>query len=601
MAATFISDRNIRFLLYDLFKADALTRHPHYGMHNKKTFDMVIDAALRMARELCLPVLHEMDQNPFTFEDGRVRVHERVRRFMQESGDGGWIAARFPLDHEGEQLPSIITGLSNFIFAAANYSLSVYPALTAGAAQLITSFASDDLIETYVPRMLAGEWQGTMALTEPQAGSSLSDILTEAVPQGNGTYRIKGQKVFISGGDHDGVDNVVHLLLAKITGGPAGVKGISLFVVPRQRPTADGSLIPNDVAVSQVFHKLGYRGCPICELVFGQQDDCHGFLVGEPHRGLAYMFKMMNGARIEVGAGAAAIAQAAYCAALGYARQRPQGRLPEEKDPARPQVPIIEHADVKRMLLFQRAVVEGSLALILQCLLYEDFLHTTEGEERERYSLLLDLLTPVVKTYPSETGLRSVSSSLQCLGGYGYCEDFPLEQYYRDIRIHPIHEGTTGIQGMDLLGRKVVTQQGRALMLFFAEVQGCIDEAGGMEALSPLAQQLADALRRLQETTLFLTGERLPRGPAVFLADATLYLEMFGIITIAWQWLRQAVVAAALVEKCRKKKERDFYRGKLQTCRYFFAYELPRIRGLAETLHASDALTLEMEPAWFSD
>jgi len=275
---------------------------------------------------------------------------------------------------------------------------------------LITSFGDQQLIETYVAKMLSGQWQGTMALTEPQAGSSLTDITTKAVPAADGTYRIKGRKVFISAGDHDGTENVIHLMLAKIEGAPAGIKGVSLFVVPKKRIATDGQLVANDIVVSQIFHKLGYRGCPITELTMGEKDDCHGYLVGEPHRGIMYMFQMMNEERIGVGTAAAAIASAAYYAALEYTRERPQGRRLTEKDPVVPQIPIIEHADVKRMLLFQRSVVEGSFALLLQCALYEDLITvTTDETENEKYRLLLDLLTPVAKTYPAEMGIQATS------------------------------------------------------------------------------------------------------------------------------------------------------------------------------------------------
>jgi alkylation response protein AidB-like acyl-CoA dehydrogenase len=603
MAAKFISERNLKFLFYDVFDGPALTAYPYFEQHNKKIFDMILDATLKLARDIAQPTLREMDQHPPQLIEGQVRVHPAVRKFMLECGRGGWIAAGFPNELQGEQLPHMLNAICQFIFAAANYSISVYPGLTAGAAALIATFGTPALIETYVPSMLAGKWQGTMALTEPQAGSSLTDIISEAHPTDQGHYRISGQKIFISGGDHDGADNVIHLLLAKIPGGPPGVKGISLFVVPKLRPAEDGRLIPNDVTVSQIYHKLGYRGCPITELCFGEKQDCRGFLVGEPHKGLSYMFQMMNGARIEVGLGATAIAQAAYLAALDYARLRPQGRRLTEKDPARPQVPIIEHADVKRMLLFQKAVVEGALSLIIQCALYADRGHVTKGEDKENAGLLLDLLTPVVKTYPAEMGLLSVSSALQCLGGYGYCQDFPLEQYYRDIRIHPIHEGTTGIQGMDLLGRKVIMQNGRAMKLYLQEVHKTTAAARTSASLEMTAGQMEAAAEKLTGVTTDLISRAQARGAEIFLADATVYLEMFGIVTIAWQWLKQAVKAQALLDEqgSRPPRERNFYRSKLMTCRFFFKYEVPKINALADTLLDEEPLTVQMSANFFDD
>ncbi|MEJ2715979.1 MAG: acyl-CoA dehydrogenase family protein, partial [Deltaproteobacteria bacterium] len=441
MATKFVSEKNVRFILYDVLDSEALTTYPYFSEHNRETFDLVLETALKMGKDLLQPALREMDQSPPRFVDGQVRVHPVVKTYMKQSGEGGWIAANAPFELDGQQLPITITNACMFIFAAANYSASVYPLLTTGAAHLIESFASQDLIDTFLPKMFSGLWQGTMALTEPQAGSSLADVATQAEPTDEGHYKIRGQKIFISASDHDGVENIVNLMLARIKGAPPGVKGISLFVVPKKRLDVHGNLVPNDVTVTTVYHKLGYRGSPIAQLSLGEGNDCRGYLVGEAHRGLSYMFQMMNEARIGVGIGAAAIASAAYYTALQYARERPQGRRLSEKDPTQPPVPIIEHPDVKRMLLFQRAVMEGSFSLLLQCSLLADLVRVTDGEERDRNWLLLDLLTPVAKSYPSEMGVLSVSQALQCLGGYGYCEEFPVEQFYRDVRIHPIHEG----------------------------------------------------------------------------------------------------------------------------------------------------------------
>jgi butyryl-CoA dehydrogenase len=601
MPGKFVSERNLKFLLYEVFDAESLTRYPFFEDHNRKTFDLILDTALRISRDLLLPHLQDMDKNSPKFVDGQVKVHPLVREFMKESGEGGWISAGAPYDFGGQQLPITITAACHFIMAAANYSASVYPMLNTGSAHLIESFGSEELINTYIPKLFLGEWQGTMALTEPQAGSSLSDITTEAEPTADGYYRIRGQKIFISAGDHDGVDNVVHLMLARIKGAPKGVKGISLFVVPKKRLTENGELVSNDLHATAVYHKLGYRGAPITQLSMGDNGDCRGFLVGEPHKGLSYMFQMMNEARIEVGMGAAAIASAAYYASLEYANERPQGRRVSEKNPNSPPVRIIEHPDVKRMLLFQKAVVEGSLSLILQCCKYRDLAMVSEGEKKENYSLLLDLLTPIAKTYPSEMGVISVSQGLQCLGGYGYCDEFPLEQYYRDARIHPIHEGTTGIQGLDLLGRKIVMKNGKAAMLFVQEVNATIQAAAEDPVLKPYAKRLEEALGSLQKVTTSLVQIALEGDVEHFLADSTLYLELFGIVTIAWQWLLQGIAAQQALAKKPSEFELKFYTGKLFTMRYFFHYELPKIQGLTSRLMEADGLTLEMEAGYFVD
>jgi butyryl-CoA dehydrogenase len=440
-----------------------------------------------------------------------------------------------------------------------------------------------------------------MALTEPEAGSSLADITTMAEPTDYGYYKIKGQKIFISAGDHDGVENVVHLMLAKIQGAPAGVKGISLFVVPKKRIDEKGQLVFNDVATSGVFHKLGYRGCPIAQLSMGDSDNCRGYLVGEPHQGLLLMFQMMNEARIGVGAGAAAIASAAYYAALEYTKTRLQGRRLSTKDPTLPQIPLIEHPDVKRMLLFQRSVIEGALSLLMQSAKYADLAIVLTGEEKEKNELLLDLLTPVAKSYPSEMGILSISQGVQCLGGSGYCDDYPLEQYYRDARIHPIHEGTTGIHGLTLLGRNVIMKGGKAYKLYLEEVRKTIRQAEEFKELESYAQKLKQSLEMLQQVTAYLMDVQKKETPEIFLADATLYLEFFGIISVAWQWLLQATVVVKGLRNNPAGAEANFYNGKFFAFRFFFEYELPKIQGLASRLMHSDGLTVEVTPDLFSD
>ena len=596
----FISKRNLQFLLYQVFDVLALTKHEYYQEHDKEMFDAMLDTSLDFAQNLFFPIYKEMDRQPPQLIDGKVRVHPTVRTILKQLGANGWIGAIFSNEVGGAQLPIMIANSCYFILGASNYSATVYPGLSKGAAGLILSFGSDELIQTYVPKLFSGEWQGTMALTEPQAGSSLSDITTTAEPTADGYYKLRGRKIFISAGDHDGVDNVVHLMLAKIKDAPAGVKGISLFVVPQKR-IEDGKLVPNDVSVSEIYHKLGYRGAPITALAIGESDNCRGYLVGEPHKGLRYMFQMMNEARVEVGIGATAIASAAHYAALQYTQERLQGRKLTEKDPTQPQVPIIAHPDVKRMLLFQRAVIEGSLSLLMQCARYADLAKVLPaGEEKEKNELLLDMLTPIAKSYPSEMGILAVSSSLQCLGGYGYCEDFPIEQYFRDMRIHPIHEGTTGIHGQDLLGRKVTLHNGREYALYLDEVKQTIANAQSIAELKTYAQQLADAMELVQRVTQHLLGLSQSQGVDRFLADATVYLEFFGISTIAWQWLVQGIVAQQALTQEGSASDAEFYRGKLVTMQYFFGYELPKTLGLAQVLLNSQGLTVTMDSNVFS-
>ena len=637
MATQFYSKRNLQFLLYEVFDAQSLTSYPYYQDHARDTFDMVLDSAEQISEKLLKPLLTEMDRKEPQLVDGKIKIHEGMFPILKKFGEDGWINAGFSYEEGGQQIPSTVLSSAAFIFQAANYSSSVFPFLTSGAANLIRSFGSQELKETFTPKMYTGEWQGTMALTEPDAGSSLSDITTTAEPTENdaecrpGVYKIKGQKIYISAGDHDGCDNVIHLMLAKIKGGPSGAKGISLFVVPQKRialsngeravrdegramsgesspspltPHAS-SLTPNpsylednDVITAGVYHKMGYKGAPIAHLMVGSNDNTFGYLVGEPHKGLTYMFQMMNEARIGVGMNATAIGTAAYYASLEYAKERPQGRLISDKDITKPQVQIINHADVKRMLLFQKAVVEGSLSLLTQCSMYADLASVTEGEEREHYHLLLDLLTPIAKSYPSEMCCLTTSAAVQILGGAGYTTDFPVEQFYREARIHPIHEGTTAIHGLDLLGRKIIIKNGKSLQLLVAEILKTIEKASSIDRLKPFAQKLQTYLGKTDTVTKHLLG-LASKDLEIFLSDATLYLELFGIMTIAWQWLVQAIKAEEALQAGATGDDFNFYQGKIFTTRYFYEYELVKIDALMKRLLSEDNVTVEMEAGWF--
>lgn len=617
MATQFYSKRNLQFLLYEVLDVQSLTEYPYFQDHARETFDMVLDSAEQISEKLLKPLLTEMDRKEPQLVDGKIKIHAGMFPILKKFGEDGWINAGFSYEEGGQQIPATVLSSAAFIFQAANYSSSVFPFLTSGAANLIRSFGSQELKDTFTPKMYTGEWQGTMALTEPDAGSSLSDISTTAESTENkGVYKIKGQKIYISAGDHDGCDNVIHLMLAKIKGGPSGAKGISLFVVPQKiamsfepratsneqensQLTAHGSLLQdNDVITAGVYHKMGYKGAPIAHLMVGSNDNTFGYLVGEPHKGLTYMFQMMNEARIGVGMNATAIGTAAYYASLEYAKERPQGRLISDKDITKPQVQIIRHADVKRMLLFQKAVIEGSLALLTQCSMYADLASVTEGEEQERYHLLLDLLTPIAKSYPSEMCCLTTSAAVQILGGAGYTTDFPVEQFYREARIHPIHEGTTGIHGLDLLGRKIIIKNGKSLQLLVAEILKTIEKANSIDRLKPFAQKLQIYLGKTDSVTKHLLG-LASKDLEIFLSDATLYLELFGIMTIAWQWLVQAIKAAEALEAGATGDDFDFYQGKIFTLRYFYEYELVKIDALMKRLLSEDNVTVEMEAAWF--
>jgi len=581
MAQQFFSRRNIDFLLQEVLKVEELTQYDLYRDHSPETFALSLDTISKLAGEVMYPLFQEMDKNPPRFVDGVAHVHPKVRSFMKTCGEGGWVNPTMTYEQGGQQLPSVVNSALMFIMGAANFSLSAYLQLTTGAANLLAAFGSPRLQETYLQPMLTGCWQGTMALTEPNAGSSLADIRTTAEDTGLGYYKIKGQKIFITAGCTNATDNTVHMMLARIKGAPAGVKGISLFVVPRLR-VDDTGLVSNDVICTGIEHKLGYRGCPACQLSLGDNDDCRGYLVGEPNKGLTYMFQMMNEERVNVGIGAAGKATAAYYASLEYCRQRLQGRGLSQKNPESPQIPIIEHPDIKRMLLFQRAVAEGALALCLQVSKYIDLARI--GQDRERHELLVDFLVPIVKTYPSEMGILSTSAAIQCLGGYGYCSDFPVEQYYRDIRIDPIHEGTTGIQGQDLLGRKVTMKRGKAYQYFCEEVLRTIEEARGDALLQPYAEALEKSLQVMNKVTTHLLQYAGQGDLELFLGDATLYLELASILAVGWQWLVQGLAVRQAQDTNGHGQDQYFYQGKLHTLSYYFEYELPRIDSLSRIL-----------------
>jgi alkylation response protein AidB-like acyl-CoA dehydrogenase len=574
----------LRFLMRDVHGLEQLFGLERFAHLDQSATDLLLTAARDYADTAMFPYFREMDAEPARWEDFRVKTHPQIAQIMRDAGENGWIGGRDDFDKGGMQLPETVYAFIHVIFEAANNAAQGYIALTGGAAHLITAFGSQELIDTYVPNMYNGVWQGTMALTEPQAGSSLTDITTSATPTDQGFYHIKGHKIFISGGDRSDCDNFVHLTLARIDGAPPGVKGISLFVVPRMR-LDNGQLVYNDVQTAGDFQKMGQRGYSTTHLAYGDSGDCRGWLVGEPNKGLAYMFQMMNEARIGVGHTAAAVTHAAYLHALQYAKERPQGRLPGSRNPLDPPVLIIRHADVQRMLLTQQCIAEGSLSLTAECTMLADLYHAHPDEATRKQSLLLlEILTPVIKTYATEQGIRSVSLGLQVLGGYGYTMDFPLQQYYRDIRIMALYEGTTGIQSLDLLGRKVVMDNGAALQLLAERIGQTIQAAAQVPDFQLIAKQLGEELRRIDQVTRHLMQYVTAGQPERFTADATVYMEQFGTVVIAWQWLKIALKAYEALQMDGAAFDRTFYEEKLRCLKFFYRHELPHAAACATTL-----------------
>ncbi|MGE4199758.1 MAG: acyl-CoA dehydrogenase [Vulcanimicrobiota bacterium] len=572
---------NVQWQLFKVVGLESLTRLARFSDHDVVSFKQILETVKKLSDSELYPTLREMDAAPARFEDGSVVVHPVVGTTMKTLGEMGMIGAPLDYDDGGLQLPMTLFQALNYVIDAANNHVSGYSNLTFGAAELVAVFGSQQLKDDYLPKMLEGRWGGTMCLTEPQAGSSLSDVKTEAIPQEDGSYKIRGQKIWISGGDYKYVDNIVHLVLARVPGGGPGTKGISLMVVPKFR--LDGT--PNDVACAGDFQKLGQRGYCTTHIVFGEEDDCRGYLVGKLHHGLAQMFQMMNSARLAVGRSAAAIATAAYEASLAFAKERPQGRRLSnggKKDVSQEQTLIINHPDVRRMLLTQKCISEASLALILQTAYYYDMAHAAQGDEAQKYHLLLELLTPVTKTYPSEAGKRSVDLGVQVLGGAGFCDEYILQLYYRDIRIMSIYEGTTGIQSLDLLGRKILDQKGRALDLLEREIRATLAQSTFAEQ----AQQLEEQLVLNREVLKHLMPLAMQGEIETFLSDATVYMEFFSNIVIGWLWMKMAVTAH------QEGAGSEFLKAKIHAMKFFYQYELPLNHGLARVLQASERLTV---------
>ncbi|MCZ7438132.1 acyl-CoA dehydrogenase [Micromonospora sp. WMMC241] len=596
-----LSRRDLAFLLHDWLDVARLTERPRYAEHSRETFDAVLDLAARVAAERFAPHNRAADTSEPTVDGGRVRTIPQVKAALDAFADTGLFAATLDESVGGMQLPHAVAAAAFAWFQAANVGTSAYPFLTLGNANLLLAHGSAEQVDTWVRPMVEGRFFGTMCLSEPQAGSSLADLTTRAEPQDDGTHRITGTKMWISAGDHELAENIVHLVLARIPGGPPGVKGLSLFVVPKVLLADDGTPGPrNDVVLVGLNHKLGYRGATNTLLNFGEgvhrpygRVGAVGYLVGQPHQGLALMFHMMNEARIGIGAGATALGYTGYLKSVAYARQRPQGRPVADKDPTTPQVPIVAHPDVRRMLLAQKSYVEGALALVLYCGRLLDEEKTAPAEaDRERAHLLLELLTPIAKSWPSQWCLAANDLAIQVHGGYGYTRDYDVEQHWRDNRLNAIHEGTHGIQALDLLGRKVTMRDGAALELLLESMRATVDRAWKADGFAAdLAGRLGAAVDRIAVVTrrLWASGD-----PELALANASVYLEAVGHVVVAWMWLEQVLAVDAS-----GSPTDEFSAGKRAAARYFFRWELPKVAAQFDLLESLDRTTLDMRETWF--
>jgi butyryl-CoA dehydrogenase len=605
----------VDFLLHDWLAVESLTQRERFADHSRETFAQVLDTCERIAREKYAPFNRLVD----TEEPRVVSDHDGERVVLPQATHDAWkayaasgmLAAAQDYALGGMQLPYTVEAAANGFFAKASVSIGA-GMLTVGNANLLMAHGTPAQQRVFAHAEFAGRWSGTMCLSEPQAGSSLSDVATRAVPDGEGfeadalgpRYRLSGNKMWISAGEHGLTENIVHLVLAKIPGPDGrpvpGTKGISLFIVPKWLVDADGRLTGerNDVALAGLNHKCGWRGTTNTLLNFGEgrfkpggRAGAIGWRVGAPGEGLRCMFHMMNEARIGVGMAATMLGMAGFEASLDYAKQRLQGRpvSGSGKDPTQPPVPIVEHADVKRMLLAQKAYAEGALALELYCARLVDEQHTGDAAASAEAGRLLEVLTPIAKSWPSEWCLEANSLAIQVLGGYGYTRDFPVEQYWRDNRLNMIHEGTHGIQALDLLGRKVVMDGGAGLKLLATRVQATIERAGHAEGLAEPANALAGALQKVGAATKAAWATGVPEEA---LANATPYLQAFGHVVLAWIWLDVALAAQRLPDGATK-------RGKLAAMRYFYAYELPKIDAWLAVVAAREAVCRTMDPDAF--
>ena len=599
----------VDFLLYDWLRADALSTRERFADHSRDTFDAVLDTCERIAREKYAPFNRTVDMQEPQFDGEKVILPQCTHDARQAYADSGMLSAAQDYDIGGMQLPYTVEAAANSFFAAASISIGSNM-LTSGNANAIMAHGTALQKQVFAANEFNGRWAGTMCLSEPQAGSSLSDIATRAEPDGadfegealGPRYRLKGNKMWISAGDHELTENIVHLVLAKIPGPDGkpvpGVKGISLFIVPKKLVDTEGRLTGerNDVALAGLNHKLGWRGTTNTLLNFGEGRfpvrggaGAIGYLVGKPGEGLKCMFHMMNEARISIGMAATMLGLAGYHASLDYAQSRPQGRPigAGGKDATQPQSRIIEHADVKRMLLAQKSYCEGALALNLFCARLVDEQHTGTPESVAEARLLLEVLTPISKSWPSEFCLEANSLAIQIHGGYGYTRDFPVEQYWRDNRLNMIHEGTHGIQAMDLLGRKVLMEGGKGLQLLATRINDTIQRAMAQPELAGHANELARALQAVGATT---KAAWATDNPQEALANAVPYMQAFGHVVLAWTWLdvSLAVLArdAALAVPANA--------GRMAAMRYFFRYELPRIGAWLQVVRERDMTCAQM-------
>jgi alkylation response protein AidB-like acyl-CoA dehydrogenase len=589
---------DIRFILEDVLDVEQLSKLPGYEDATPDLLLSVLGEGAKLCEEVLAPINQSGDAEGCRWENGQVHTPKGFKEAYDEFVKGGWPAMTGPAAYGGQGLPHLARFIFDEMLCSANLSFSMYPELGHGAALALEAWGDDEIKARFLPKLVSGEWAGTMCLTEAHAGTDLGMIRTKAVPAGDGAYHLTGSKIFISAGEHDLTENIVHLVLAKLPDAPPGTKGISMFIVPKFLPTEEGGVgTPNGVSCGSIEHKMGIKANATCVINF---DNAKGWLVGEQHKGMRAMFTMMNGARLGVGMQGLGLAEVSYQNALAYTKDRVQGRaLTGAKNPAGEADPIIVHADVRRMLLTSKAYVEGMRALAYWVGLNIDVEHAhADAEKRQEASDLVALMTPIIKAFLTDVGFEVTNLGLQCYGGHGYIREWGMEQFVRDARIAQIYEGTNGVQAMDLLGRKIPEGNGRLARRFFTLVAGDVQAAMGDPTIGPWAQQLGAALKQLQETTM-AAMTRAMHNPDEAGAAAADYLRLCGVIATGWMWLRMAKVAQAKLAAGTANGDARFYDAKVKTARFYFTRLLPQTQALVASINAGAAPVMELEVAAF--
>jgi alkylation response protein AidB-like acyl-CoA dehydrogenase len=596
MAQTIVDRRDVDFVLHEQLNVQQLSKYDRFSDFSRKTVDLIISEARNLAIKEMAPVLRAGDEEGCTFENGQVRVPESFKRIYQLFGEGEWIAMCDDLEWGGQAMPVAVSLAAKNFFHGANFPATLTVLLTHGAGKLVERFGTDQQKALFLKKMYSGQWAGTMLLTEPAAGSDVGALSTTAVKNPDGTYMISGNKIFISSGEQDLTENIIHPVLARIDGAPAGTGGISLFLVPKIWVNDDGSLgEPNDIVCTGIEEKMGIHGSPTCSMTLGGKGHCRGTLLGEENKGMRAMFVMMNEARLDVGMQALGCASASYLNALNYARERVQGRDLQARGKDAPGVSIINHPDVRRMLLGMKTFTEGCRSLLFYIGLCEDMIRVSQDEKQKaRYQGLIDVLIPIGKGYVTDRAFEVCSQGVQIYGGYGYTKEYPQEQYLRDCKITHIYEGTNGIQAMDLLGRKLAMNQGRAFGDLLDEMRKTVEAAKAIMALRELAAEMESAVSKLETTARHIGAMAASERMLTAYAHAYAFMDATGDAVMSWMLLWRAVVAAGQLEKGAGKKDRAFYEGQLAGARFFIRTVLPLSLGRMDVILTGDSVAVDM-------